>query len=175
MLSNTCCMNWKGHPWGSHPSQPTAQVLKVVKIAYALHACSWRHSPACGFPREPHTREQRGTRTGQSLSQTEHFLGCFLLATTGTDHFPRKLLRFLVLIFFFSIFIVRSERMQWYLAATFHQRYCYCYCLVVGICFPSGETQRRCPCLEEYRVKETPGEILPNAMHDVTLKISWMW
>lgn len=93
MLSNTCCMNWEGHPCGSHPSQPTAQVLEVVKITYALRERSGKHSLACGFPQEPHTGEQRGTRTGQSLSQTEHFLGCFLLATTGTDHFPRKLLR----------------------------------------------------------------------------------
>lgn len=151
-----------GNPRPDSPRYQTPAAWTERDIHAALtpanpphRSSKWLKSPTlCAWPP---TGEQRGTRTGQSLSQTEHFLGCFLLATAGTDHFPRKLLRFLVLIFFFSppIFIVRSELKWWHLAATFHQP--YCYSLVVGICFPSGEMQRRCPCLEEHSVRDPWG------------------
>lgn len=136
---------------GSHPSPPTTRVLKVFKITWSLCACSWWRSLICGFPWESRSREQRGTRTGQPLGQTEQTLSG--LFSFGDDwhrpDFPRKLLRFLLLNFFFyfPIFIVWLEWKRWHLAATFHRR--YCYALVEGICFPSGETQRRCPCLQE--------------------------
>lgn len=158
---------------GSHPSQPSTQVLQVVKITYTPHACvQLEAQPHPRTSQAPHTGQQRGRRTGQSLSQTKHLVGCFLSARTGTDHFPRKLLRFLVLTFLFS-FVPFSLWEQSHLAATFHQR--SCYYLIVGICLPSEETQWHWACSEEQRVEGTLREILPNAMHDVPLKISWMW
>lgn len=150
--------------------QPTLKVLEVVKITYTLCAGSW-NSLACGFLWEPCTGEQRGTRTGQSFSQKKHFVGCFLLAATGTDHFPRKLLRFHVLNFFFHFHCVVRVKV-----VAFGSYIPSALLLFPGSrdFFPSGETQRRCPLLEEHGVKETRGEILPNAMHNITLKISWM-
>lgn len=88
---------------GSHPSPPTTRVLKVFKITWSLCACSWWRSLICGFPWESRSREQRGTRTGQPLGQTEQTLSG--LFSFGDDwhrpDFPRKLLRFLLLNFFF--------------------------------------------------------------------------
>lgn len=73
---------------------------------------------------------------------------------------------------FFSIFIVWWEWKWWHLAATFHQH--YCYSLVVGICFPSGEKQRRCPRLEEHRVKESVGKYFQMPCTTLLLKfLGW--
>lgn len=96
-----CCMKWETSMWLSL----ILKVLEVVKITYTLCAGSW-NSLACRFPWEPWTGELRRTRTEQSLSQKEHFVACFLLATTGTDHFLRKLLRFHELNFFFHFHCV---------------------------------------------------------------------
>lgn len=95
----THCAAWnERHPCSSHPPESPLKVLKVVEITSTLRAGTGTASPA-DSP-ENHALGSQEEQEQGNPSSRRNTVGCFLLAMTGRDHFPRKLLRFMCRIFF---------------------------------------------------------------------------
>lgn len=135
----------------ANPPRRPSMWLKSPTLS--VRAAGGTASPA-DFPQN-HARGTDWNKNRASPQPDPTLHGLFSFGDNWHRSLPQEAAKVPCVDFFFSLFIVQSEWKQWHLAATFHQ--CYCYSLVVGICFPSGEMQRRQPSLEEHEVRDVWG------------------